>query len=506
VVAATGLLGLPRGAAAQSPLVDELRIVTYETPYGLDPVHEYSSGYLRSVGAAEGLLKMTSQGEVDVDIALWFISSGPSVWRIGLRPEVKFWSGKAVNAAEVVKSLERTRTLSTYGANLLKNIRIDAEDEWTVRFSADRPIPGLPLILTDEWLMIHNADSFGPKDNAFDVSAADYTGFFKIKEFKPRVQLLLERNEQYWGQRPRVARVRMDEVSDPDARSLAALSGEAHVVREVTPEAAPRIQRGRTMRLVTIPTTDAAAAYLNIQKAPFNDVRVRQALAWSLDRDEIVTLAFDGRARTAPSWLGTNLAYPEARRVGYTKQDLALAGSLLDQAGWRLPAGGRIRMKDGQPLKFRLLWWGGGKPMAETMQAQWAKAGAQVEVLGSPDYGLIESKRSQGDWDIFVEGWGTDGDPESVLARHVSADGDLNYMKFNDPVMNDLLAGFATLVEPEDRRLQALHVNQRQADMVPFIPISSRARLNAVSTKVHNYIVHFLDWQYEVHQELWVSA
>jgi len=129
-----------------------------------------------------------------------------------------------------------------------------------------------------------------------------------------------------------------------------------------------------------------------------------------------------------------------------------------------------------------------------------------VEVLGSPDYGLLDSIRSSGNWDIFVEGWGTDGDPESVLSRHVAADGDLNYMKYDDAVMTDLLKGFGSLTDAEDRRVQALHINQRHADTVPFIPISSRARLNAVSTKVHGYVPHFQWWQYEVHSDLWVSS
>ena len=219
-----------------------------------------------------------------------------------------------------------------------------------------------------------------------------------------------------------------------------------------------------------------------------------------------MNVSYNGLARTAPSWLGTNVAYPEARRVGYTRQDLTLAARLLDEAGWTLGSGGKVRARNGKPLKFSLVWWGGGKPTAELMQAQWAKVGAQVEVLGSPDYGLLDSLRSAGDWDIFVEGWGTDGDPESVLSRHVAADGDLNYMKYDDAVMTDLLKGFETLTDAEDRRVQALHINQRHADTVPFIPISSRARLNAVSTKVHGYVPHFQWWQYEVHSDLWVSS
>ncbi len=494
-----------RAVMAATGVGDEIRIANEETPYGLDPVHEYSAGYLRSLGVAEGLLRLTAQGDVDVDLAAWFTSDGPNAWRVGLRPDVRFQGGKAMGAKEVVASLERSRALAPFPANLLKGITIDAEGDRVVRFSASRPIPALPQILTDEWLMIHNADAFGPKDNSFDVKVADYTGPFKVTAYNPRVQIVADRNDAYWGETPSLARVVLNEVSDPDARSLAALSGEAHIVRIITPEAASRIQRGRGARVHVIPSTDCAAAYLNIAKEPFNDVRVRQALAWALDREEIVAAAYNGLARTAPSWLGTNVAYPEARRVGYTRLDLTRAGRLLDEAGWTLAPGASIRTRNGRPLAFRLVWWGSGKPSAELIQAQWAKAGAKVEVLGSPDYGYLDGARSAGDWDVFVEGWGTDGDPESTLSRHVAASGDLNYMKFTDPVMADLLKGFETLTEPEDRRIQALHVNQRQADTVPFIPISSRARLNAVSTKVHGYVPHFQWWQYEVHPELWIS-
>lgn len=492
-------------ASADSGVSDELRIANEETPYGLDPVHEYSAGYLRSIGVAEGLLRLTAQGDVDVDLAAWFSSDGPNTWRVGLRPNVRFHGGTPVTAKAVAASLERSRNLAPFPANLLKGISIESESDLVLRFTAGRPIPALPQILADEWLMIHNADSFGPKDNSFDVKAADYTGPFKIAAFNPRVQVVAERNDNYWGLKPRLARIVLNEVSDPDARSLAALSGEAHIVRIVTAEAASRIQRDRRSRIYTIPSTDCAAAYLNTAKEPFSDVRVRQALAWALDRDEIVAVAFNGLARTAPSWLGTNVAYPEARRTGYTRVDLPRAERLLDEAGWTLAPRATVRTRQGKPLRFRVVWWGSGKPTAELVQAQWAKVGVSVEVLGSPDYGLLDSMRSAGDWDVFIEGWGTDGDPESTLSRHVAANGDLNYMKFTDAVMADLLKGFESLTDLEDRRLQALHINQRQADTVSFIPISSRARLNAVSIKVHGYVPHFQWWQYEVHPEMWVS-
>ena len=95
-------------------------------------MHEYSSGYLRSLGVAEGLLRLTAQGDVDVDLAAWFTSDGPNAWRVGLRPDVRFQGGKAMGAKEVVASLERSRALAPFPANLLKGITIDAEGDRVV--------------------------------------------------------------------------------------------------------------------------------------------------------------------------------------------------------------------------------------------------------------------------------------------------------------------------------------------------------------------------------------
>jgi peptide/nickel transport system substrate-binding protein len=301
-------------------------------------------------------------------------------------------------------------------------------------------------------------------------------------------------------------RIRVDEITDNESRALAALSGQAHTVGTMASSVAGQIDRSRTMRLISATNASTGMVYLNTQRAPFDDVRVRQALAWAVDRDEMVQQAHDGRGTPYPSWLAAHPAYPEAKWAGYTRYDPARAAQLLDEAGWRLAPGGRVRAKNGAPLKFRLYWFGLNRPQAEVLQAQWAKVGAEVEVQGTVDAAFTRARRAENDWEAVIEQWNTVGDPAVVLNRHVGQDGVLNYAKFRDAELDALLAGFAGLMDPDARREQALKVNRRHADVVPFIPIASQDRLTAVSRSVRNYLPHFTPWIYEVHPDLWVSA
>jgi ABC-type transport system substrate-binding protein len=163
-------------------------------------------------------------------------------------------------------------------------------------------------------------------------------------------------------------------------------------------------------------------------------------------------------------------------------------------------------VKDGVPLKFRVYWFGTRRPLAEVLQAQWTKIGAEIEVQGAADYGFYQAKRAQNDWEVFVEGWGTFGEPAAILSRHVAPDGDLNYMRFRDPDVEALLAGFAGLADPEARRQQALKINERHAELVPFVPLHASVGATALSRRVRNFVPNPFVVDQAIHPDLWVAA
>jgi peptide/nickel transport system substrate-binding protein len=501
-----GLRAVPAGA--QGVLEDELRIVTYELFTSLEPADDYSPEYLKSVGLAESLMRVTPRGDVVEELAQSIAWVEPQLLRVDLRPGLAFWSGRPVTAPAAAAALERLRRLVPYAASLLSDVTIEPEGDLTLYFRSAVPKPGLPLALASEYLYIHNVDAY-PADaraTAGDWRSADLTGFFKVTAYEPKVRATLERNEQYWGVRPRMGRITIREVPDINTRTLAALSGEAHIVRWINAQSAAQLMRSRDTTVENQPLISSTNVYLNLQKSPFEDVRVRQALSWAIDREELVLLALNGYGVANPSWLATNPVYPEAKRVGQVRQDLTRAAQLLDEAGWTLARGARVRSKGPSQLRFRVFWWGGGRPLAEVLQAQWAKVGVDAEIQGSGDYGFLDAQRKRGDWDALIESWGTFGDPASELARGVTPAGDLNYGRFQDAQMDALFAGFAALGDAEDRRQQALRINERHAELVPFIPLAAVHRLWAVSKRVRNFEPHFLPWSYEVHPDLWVSS
>ena len=82
-----GALGSGVARAQAEVVEEELRIIAFETFYGLDPVHEFSGGYLRSFGAAEALMRFTAFGQVEPDLAQSADMLDPYTWKINLRPE-----------------------------------------------------------------------------------------------------------------------------------------------------------------------------------------------------------------------------------------------------------------------------------------------------------------------------------------------------------------------------------------------------------------------------------
>ena len=429
----------------------------------------------------------------------------PATWLVTLRPGVRFWSGRAMDAA-VVASLERSRALAPAAAALLQGVRIEPLNDGTIRFQADNPLPGLPLNLANEWLVIHNAQSYGPTTNSFDVGAADLTGFYRIASFEPGERLLLTRNEQYWGVQPRMRRLRFEQIVDTDARALAALSGEAHSVRVIGSAVARQIERSRTMRTRLGYQRQHRHA---VSQHPTRAVQRRSGAAGALlgnrsRRDGAVGTRRQGHA--VPLLAGGASCVPRGEKGRLHQAGRGQSNATVGRGGLAHTAGGRTRVKDGAPLKFRVYWFNLNKPQAEILQAQWAKIGVEVDVQGTSDASFSNTRRAAGDWDAIIEQWNTVGDPAAVLTRHTGAAGALNYSKFSDPEIESLLAGFANIFDADARHEQALKVNRRHAEVLPFIPLTSQDRLGAVSRRVRNYTPHFTAWIYEVTPDTWVAT
>lgn len=473
----------------------ELIVAGQEIAVSLDPVQPLTSAYLRNIGAAEALFKVNAAGEVVPELAESATALSPTEWEIKLRPNVRFWSGAAVNADAVIASLERSRQLDLQAQPFLEGMVFSKADDYTLRIVTEREHAPILLNLSYYQTVIHNAEA---KHDA--VSTMDMTGMYKVVEFVPKQKLVLEAYEHYWGDKPQIGKVIYEEIAEEQTRVLSILSGRSHIALNISPSSLAQFDNNDRAAIVAAPAANTQTVYLNLQRPHLADARVRQALSWGLDRHELAILGAEGQSEPVTTWLGSNPAFPEAASAVYPRFDADKAGRLLDEAGWVKAADG-IRYKDGSPLALRLMTWGGDKALGEALQHQWANLGIKAEVQHG-DYSLIETARESGEWDATIEAWSTFGDEYALLAGQYGADGRGNYGGYRDEQVDQLLNQLAEAPDAATRKELALRINERVAEHAPVISLFPRPQLTAVSHSLQGFEKHFRQFENAVHANL----
>ncbi|TDC38630.1 ABC transporter substrate-binding protein [Micromonospora sp. KC213] len=497
VVAALLLAGCGDGNdGSDQPGSGTLRVATSALAASVDPMAELSASYLRSVGAAEGLMRIQPDGTVAPELAEKVEATAPTVWTATLRPNVTFWKGGTVDAKAVVASMERARTENTLAAGLLKDVTVAATGQRTVTFTTKEPTYSLPYALAHYQLVIHNVSGYPAGFSGTDPATADLTGPYRITGFESDRQMVLERNDRWWGGTPGLARVEVRKVADPQARAQIALSGQAEIVQDLPTERAKELEAAPGMSLVAKPAANTVTVYLNPTStaAPaLADQRVRQALAWAVDRQEVVSLATSGLSVPAPSWLASNPAFPDATGQGYTRFDKVTAERLLDEAGWTLGADGK-RVKDGKKLTLRLLTFGAEAATGEVLQAQWARLGIDVQVR-NVESSLINQSIEKGDWDAVTQAWTTLGDTAKLIAAQIGPGGAANHGKYTDPRIEGLLTQAAGAAQEGERTAAVYELNKLMVELAPSIPVHPRVLATGIAKEVTGFVAHPLQYE-----------
>jgi peptide/nickel transport system substrate-binding protein len=338
---AFGHAPLANAAVAAGQAGGRLRIGVVPPPVtGLDPHTYKDTGGLVTGGiAGEFLTRATESLTLLPELALsWKPNADASVWTFKLRPNVKFQSGQAFGADDVVATYDRltatdtgSQALSAFKGVLSKG-GTKAIDNLTVEFHLDAPTANFPYLsssTTYQGIILPANYKLGTFEKTPQT-----TGAFKLVAYNPGVSARYDRNPNWWGGSAPLDGVDLTYYSDDSAIISALLGGQIDLINQinfVTGRALfknPNVQifnaRGATHRQVAM-RVDA--------KNQLKDYRVRQAIALSLDRKAIVKTLFDTYADVGND---SNFAplYPSTdRSVPQRHKDLTLAKKLMQQAG-----------------------------------------------------------------------------------------------------------------------------------------------------------------------------
>ena len=293
----------------------------------LDPHMSSSSAGTREIlfNIFEGLVKPNSEGELVPAVASSYtVNDTADVYTFTLREGVKFHNGQEVQPKDVVWSLSRAAGLLG-GDTLVADVAGIASVE-----SKDNDII-VTLSKPDTEFLAHATVAIMPEGHD-PLSSVVGTGPYKFVSRVVQDNIVLEKFDEYWGEPAHIDQVTLKIIEDPETLVMSLRSGAVDMAVRLD---ASQIKTLDNMNILEGSSNIVQALYLNNAVKPFNDVRVRQALCYLLDKHQIIELASDGHGSPLGSSMFPSFGkYFIPELTDYYTPDLDKAKQLLTEAGY----------------------------------------------------------------------------------------------------------------------------------------------------------------------------
>jgi len=472
VLAASGL-AVPAPARAQAAGASSGNAtirVAHLTPAGrVDPL---------TVADAAGLALIAQTGEFLIDdvggaaplkpaLALsWRTNEKGDVWTFKLRQNVKFHDGKPFGAKDVAATLDRLADTTSGSAALsvfkgvLSKGGTRVVDDHTVEFHLDAPNGNFPYYVSSDNYnaVILPADFKGDYETSFIG-----TGPFKLERYEAKRGASFVRNPDYWGDKALPERVQFVFYADSQAQILALQGRQADVMGDLTVQGGLGILNNPEFVVQGVKSSAHRQIHMRCDTAPFNDKRVRQALALAVDREVLVRGLFKGRAVVgndspfAPIFPSTNPSVPQRRH------DIAQAKKLLAQAGH--PNGFAATLTTEKFMEI--------PDLAVVLQNALKAIGVAL-TLKVESQGQYYGKGSFGnsDWldaPLGITDYGHRGVPNLFLNAPLVSSGAWNAAHFKDPDYDKLVGQFVAAIDVASQKRIAGEIETVLLDRTPVI-------------------------------------
>lgn len=375
----------------------------------------------------------------------WTPNTDATEWTFTLRKGLKFHDGTDFNADAVVFNFKRMADPTfefgyrdqgkTYPAfnsifggfadnpdSLWKDI--EKVDDSTVKFITRKPFPLLPNVLSASYFGISSPEAVkkaGAKYGTPDGGAVG-TGAFKFESWRAGENIILVRNEEYWGTKAQMPGAIVRFISDAPARLAELQAGSIDFTVNLPADARETISADANLQVVPLEPFNVAYVAMNLNNKPFDNPKVRQAIAYALNKQEILDGFYAGVGSVASDFLPDAMAWARPESADPYTYDPEKAKQLLAEAGY--PNGfSTMVLTDGKevPLEFWYMpvsrpYFSTPKPIAEAFAAQLAEVGIKVE-LKTEDWGAyldnVDAGKKNGMWML---GWTGDySDPNNFL-------------------------------------------------------------------------------------------
>ena len=453
------------GACTPPADPDTLRVLVEKAPTNLDP--RYGSDQASSRAHALVYRSLFSIGDdlaPHPDLVTAVATPDPCRYVLTLERGVRFSDGRQLTARDVVYTIDSIRSGASFRHSDLDGVvAVSAPDPETVVLELREPAAAFVAGLT-----------FGIVPEGLDDASADPIGagpYRLVSRAGPHV-IELER----WEATPPGAfrRVRFQAVADEMARGLAIRKGDVDlVVNDLAPEAFRSLARDRRYQAIVGDGSNYAYLMMNCAVAPLDDVRVRQAIAFAIDRQEMIDTLVMGLGRPATGLLSPeSWAYrrPPEPWASHAADD-DRAGALLDAAGFPDPdgPGGRPRFA----LTYKSSSLLSSRAQAAVVQDYLRRVGIELRVQ-SYEWSTFFEDVKHGNFELASLVWVGISDPDALRARFHSAmfpPAGVNRGRYGNGRLDRLLEAGVTATDRAERRQAYAQAQEILAREVPYVSL-----------------------------------
>jgi peptide/nickel transport system substrate-binding protein len=390
----------------------------------------------------------------------------PLTYVFHLRHGVRFHDGRPLTSRDVKWTFDSilNRAVRTTKTGTYRFVdRIEAPDDRTVVFHLNEPWAALL------WNVSNDAIGIVPYGSDAEFYRHPVgSGPFRLVRAEQDREVVIERNDQYWGKSARLAAVRFVVVPDTTTRALELRKGSADVeINALTADMVLALKRDPNLQVEQTPGTIFTYLALNLRDPILKDVRVRQALAYAIDRRPMIHYLWRDQARPANSILPPQSWAYDAQVRSYA-YDPQRARDLLDAAGYKAVNGVRFRltMKASTEETTRL--------MAAVLQQQLRQVGIDLDIH-TYEFATFFSDVVKGAFQLYSIRWiGGNNDPDIfqyVFHSAYTPPKGANRSYYANPEMDKLIDEGRRETDPQKRKVIYARVQQLLAEDLPYIDL-----------------------------------
>ncbi|MFN4089887.1 MAG: ABC transporter substrate-binding protein [Alphaproteobacteria bacterium] len=463
-VAALALVGgLGSADAAQ------IRIGLAQEPSSIDPhYHNLGPNNAFSAHVFDALVGMDENQRPIPGLAESWQAVDDTTWEFKLRQGVKWHDGSPFTADDVIFSFERAPEVPNSPSSFALYTRgktVEKVDEHTVRITTAEPYPLMPNDVSTIYIISRKAAEGASTGDFNSGKAAIGTGPYRFVEWVPGDRIVVERNDDYWGEKATFDRVTIRPIRSDPSRVAALLAGDVDFIDQVPTADIDRLKKdaninvaqGVSNRIIYLHMDqfrEQTPFVTGTDKNPLLDVRVRKAISKAINREAIVERVMEGVAIPAGQFLPENF-FGVSKKLQAEKYDPDGAKKLLAEAGFEKGFGITLHGPNGRYIN--------DAEIAQAIAQMLTRVGLQAKVETLPP-SVFFSRASSGspekgpEFSFILVGWGSGTGEASSPLKSLMATydrdagmGASNRGRYSNPEVDALIKEALATVDDEKR-------------------------------------------------------